>query len=287
MFFGVIFFAFTAVFIKLLGDSLHIFQIVFFRCLFGLIVVGPLIIKTGSNIFKLEKPSLHLIRVICAILGMSSGFYAISELELATATALSFTRPLFMIVLAIFILNEVVGWRRGAATAIGFLGVVVIIQPGSTVFNPAMFSGLFAAIAVGGALISVKLIVPYDSPEKIMLSFSIGTVIVSVIPAIFVWIEPQSNDLILLILLGIFASLGQYCTIRAYEAGEATLISPIDYLQIIFLTFAGFYFFNEIPMITTLIGSLIIILSTLYILIRGAKKGATQPDAPSSPALMK
>ena len=287
MLFGVIFFAITAVLIKLLGDSLHIFQIVFFRCLFGLIVVGPIIIKTGSDIFKIKKPILHIVRVICAILGMSSGFYAISELELATATALSFTRPLFMVVLAIFILNEVVGWRRGIATSIGFFGVVVIIQPGTTEFNPAMFSGLFAAIAVGGALISVKLIVPYDSPEKIMLSFSIGTVIVSFLPAIYVWIEPQTSDFILLISLGIFASLGQYCTIRAYELGEATLISPIDYFQIIFLTFAGFYFFNETPIITTLIGSIIIILSTLYILIRGAQKGVSQSEAPSSPALMK
>ena len=91
--------------------------------MFGLIVVGPLIIKSGPKIFKIEKPLLHFIRVICAIIGMSAGFYAITELELATAVSLAFTRPLFMIVLAIFILNEFVGWRRGVATFIGFIGV--------------------------------------------------------------------------------------------------------------------------------------------------------------------
>jgi len=277
MIFGVVFFAGTAILIKLLGDTLHTFQIVFFRCLFGLIVVGPLIIKTGSKIFTIRKPLLHFIRVICAIVGMSAGFYAITQLELATAVALAFTRPLFMIILAIFILSEIVGWRRGAATLIGFIGVLIIVQPGATEFNPAILSGLLSAVAVGGALISVKVIVPYDQPEKIMLTFSIGTVIVSIIPAILVWRVPESHEMILLISLGVFASLGQYCTIRAYESGEATLMSPIDYLQIIFLSFAGFYIFNETPIVSTLIGALIIISSTLYIIIRGAKKNTSLP----------
>ena len=284
MVFGVLFFAETAILIKLLGDKLHTFQIVFFRCLFGLIVVGPLIIKSGSNIFKIEKPLLHTIRVICAIIGMSAGFYAITKLELATAVALAFTRPLFMIILAIFILKEFVGWRRGVATLIGFIGVLIIVQPGSTEFNPAILSGLLSAVAVGSALISVKLIVPYDSPEKIMLTFSFGTVIVSIIPAVLVWRIPDNYELILLVSLGIFASLGQYCTIRAYESGEATLMSPIDYLQIIFLSLAGFYIFNEIPIISTFIGASIIILSTLYIIVRGAKKDVS-PSPPSGPAL--
>jgi len=284
MFFAVIFFSSTAVFIKLASSSLHTFEIVFFRCLFGLIVVIPLIIKNGPEIYKLRRPALHLLRILCAIVGMSGGFYAIGKLELATATALTFTRPLFMVVLAIIFLNELVRWRRGLATFIGFLGVLIIVQPGGMSFEPAVIIGLIAALAVGCALISVKLIVPYDKPESIMFSFTIGTVIVSIFPAVLVWQTPSNLELLLLVCIGILASLGQYCTIKAFEIGEATFISPIDYFQLIFATLGGFYIFNETPQISTFLGSAVIVLSTFYIIIRESKNN-DRPSPPSGPML--
>jgi drug/metabolite transporter (DMT)-like permease len=261
---GVICFSISAIFIKISGYKFHPFQIVFFRCIFGLIVVIPLIAKAGLKALVLQKPVLHF----CAFVGMSCGFYAISKLELVTAISLSFTRPLFIGLLAIIFLKEVIGWRRGLATIIGFIGIMIMVKPGLTGSNIAILSGLIAALSVGGALIFVKLIVPYDSPVSIMLTFSIGTAVISILPAIFFWQTPTGQELALLIALGIMASVGQYCTIKAFSLGESTIMGPIDYLQIILGTISGFYLFQEQPNSGTYMGATIIVLSTLYIVLR-------------------
>ena len=117
-----------------------------------------------------------------------------------------------------------------------------------------------------------------------MFSFTIGTVVVSIFPAVLVWQTPSNLELLFLLCIGILASLGQYCTIKAFELGEATFISPIDYLQLIFATLAGFYIFNETPQITTFLGSAVIVLSTFYIIIRGSKNNE-RSSTPSGPML--
>jgi drug/metabolite transporter (DMT)-like permease len=277
---GALFFSVTAVLIKIAGQTQHTFEIVFFRCLFGMLVVIPLLMKSGLGALKVKKPALHLIRATCAVIGMSGGFYAMTHLELATAISLSFTRPLFMIILAAVFLREFVRWRRGLATAVGFIGVLIMVQPGTSSIEPAVLSGLLAALAVGGALITVKLIVPYDAPVTIMLTFSIATVVMAALPAAFVWQTPTTDELLLLMGLGIVASCGQYCFIQAFAIGEATIMSPIDYVQIILGSAAGFFLFSERPGIETFIGAAVIVASTLYIVMRGARVQAAPPPPP-------
>ena len=277
---GAVFFSVTAVLIKIAGQTQHTFEIVFFRCLFGMLVVIPLLMKSGLGALRVNKPGLHLIRAACAVVGMSSGFYAITHLELATAISLSFTRPLFMIILAAVFLHEFVRWRRGLATAVGFVGVLIMMQPGASSIEPAVLTGLLGALAVGGALITVKLIAPYDAPVTIMLTFSIATVVMATIPAAFVWQTPTNDELLLFMGLRIVASLGQYCFIQAFTVGEATVMSPIDYVQIILGSTAGFLIFNERPGIETFIGAAVIVISTLYIVMRGARVQATPPQPP-------
>ena len=281
---GAVFFSVTAVLIKIAGQTHHTFEIVFFRCLFGMLVVIPLLMKSGLGALRVNKPGLHLIRAACAVVGMSGGFYAMTHLELAAAISLSFTRPLFMILLAAVFLREFVRWRRGLATAVGFVGVLIMVQPGASSIEPAVFSGLLAALAVGGALITVKMISPYDAPVTIMLTFSIATVVMAAIPATFVWQTPTREELVLLMALGIVASCGQYCFIRAFAIGDSTVMSPIDYVQIILGSTAGFLLFNERPGIETFIGAAVIVISTLYIVVRGAQIKAP-PPAPPDPAV--
>lgn len=277
---GVVFFAATAVLIKYAGQTLQTFEIVFFRCLFGMIVLIPLLMQSGLSVLRIRKPGLHVFRVLCAFVAMTSGFYALTHLELATAISLSFTRPLFMILLAVLFLGERVRWRRGLATMVGFCGVLIMLQPGTLTFEPAFATALISALGIAGALVTVKLIAPYDEAVTIMLSFSIGTVLVSAIPAALVWQTPTGNELMILVGLGIVASLGQYSLIHAFTLGEATIMSPIDYLQIILGSAAGFYLFQERPGMWTLIGAVVIVISTLYIVLRGARVKAEPPLPP-------
>jgi drug/metabolite transporter (DMT)-like permease len=277
---GVVFFAATAILIKYAGQTLHTFEIVFFRCVFGMIVVIPLLAQSGLSALRVHKPAIHILRVFCAVGGMMGGFYALTHLELATAISLSFTRPLFMILLAVLFLGERIRWRRGLATLVGFTGVLIMVQPGSVNFEPAFATGLFAALAVAGALVTVKMLATHDAPVTIMLTFSIGTVVVSIIPATLVWQMPTGNEWLILMGLGTVASLGQYSMIRAFTIGEATVMSPIDYLQILLGSSAGYFLFQEKPSVSTFIGAVIIVGATLYIVLRGAKMQAPLPLPP-------
>lgn len=269
-------FAAGAVAIKAVGNDLPTVEVVFFRCLFGLTVVVPFVIRYGFSVFRTQRPDLHVVRVICAAIGMNCGFYAMANLDLATAVSLSYTRPLFMIVLAVMFMGEVVRWRRGLATAIGFLGVVVMLGPRDFTLTQdlamtlPMLAGLAAALAVAGAMSVVKQQAAVDGPATIMVWFGVGTAIITAVPAAFAWVAPTPEQWLLLFAIGTISSIGQYLMIRALAIGEITVMNPIDYVQIIIGAVSGYLVFGEVPTVWTAVGAAIIVASTLYILFREA-----------------
>lgn len=261
-------FSAVSVLIKELGQSLPSAEIVFFRCLFGLSVVVPFVVRYGLRVFKTARPDLHVVRVICAVIGMNCGFYATTHLELATAVSLAYTRPLFMIVLAVMFLGEVVRWRRGLATLVGFLGVMIMLRPTEVPVELPALAALGAALAVAGAMAVVRQQAAVDGPATIMVWFGTGSALITMFPAAFVWQPPLPEQWGLLIAIGVFASIGQYMMIKAFTHGEATVMNPIDYLQILLAALLGFWLFDEVPSIWTGVGAAVIIVSTLYILFR-------------------
>ena len=266
-----------SVLIKAVGQDLPAPEMVFFRCLFGLVVVVPFVTRYGLGVFKTARPDLHIARVVCAAIGMNCGFYATTHLELATAVALGYTRPLFMILLAVMFLGEVVRWRRGLATFAGFIGVLIILQPTAVPVGLPAIAALVAALAVACAMSVVRQQAAVDGPATIMVWFGTGTAILTAGPAAFVWEMPQNAQWVLLIAIGISASIGQYMMIKAFTYGEATVMNPIDYLQILLAALTGFWLFHEVPSIWTGIGAAVIIISTLYILFREAALNKPPP----------
>lgn len=265
-------FAFAAgsVCIKSVGTELPTVEVVFFRCLFGLTVIVPFVIRYGFSVFRTQRPDLHVVRVVCAAVGMTAGFYATANLDLATAVSLNYTRPLFMIVLAVMFLGEVVRWRRGLATLIGFCGVLVMLGPQDFTISLPMISALIAALAVAGAMSVVKQQAAVDGPATIMVWFGVGTAVITGIPALFIWVTPTTEQWLLMFAIGTVSSIGQYMMIRALAIGEITVMNPIDYVQILLGAVSGYFIFGEVPTIWTAIGALIIVGSTLYILFREA-----------------
>ena len=283
MFAGVLCFSVAAVIIKTVGQDLPTPMIVFFRCLFGLMVVVPLFLREGPDVLHIQKPWWHAARVMFALVGMSAGFYAVTQLELATAVSLGYTRPLFMIILAILFLGEVIRWRRGLATAIGFGGVLIVANPAAEAFTLAHGAALIGALSVACALAMVKQITKYDSTVSIMITFSVGSALVSAIPALMFWQWPSGEQWLLMAGLGIAASLGQFCWIRAFAMAEATVINPIDYFQLLLAAGFGFLLFNETPGWRTVIGAIVIVGSTLYIILREAQVKKGPPETTVSP----
>jgi len=259
--------------IKQAGGELHTFQIVFFRCLFGLLTLLPFLRGQGLRVYCTARPGLHALRVTLGIMAMFCLFYAITHMQLAAAISITYARPLFMILLAALILGEIVRWRRGLATLIGFGGVLVVMRPDPTALDINALIALASAALVAAAMTLVKLLSRTERPLTILMWFATGAVVVSFFPALAVWRWPDPGTWVMLVLIGVAASLAQYCAIRAYRDGEATLVTPFDYTQILWATLIGLLFFAEVPDMWTLLGAGIIIASASYILYREAQLG--------------
>ena len=203
-----------ALIVKTLGQRLDPFEIAFFRCAFGLIAVIPFLAGTRGMVIS-GNPWMHVLRSIVGVAGMFCGFYAVTHLPLATATAISFTKPLFLIVLAVLFLGETVRWRRWTATAIGFLGVLIVVRPGSEVFSFAMVVALAGSFFIADVAVLVKKLSETDRNVTILFYFGVITTVVSAVPALFVWQNPTLLEWPLLLLVGVGAALGQYFSLRS------------------------------------------------------------------------
>jgi drug/metabolite transporter (DMT)-like permease len=274
--------------VKLLGMRLDSFQIAFFRCAIGVLtiapfIVGPYLTQGATALFMTGRPWMHLARALAGVGGLFCGFYAVTHMPLADATAISFTKPLFMIVLAVLFLGEQVRWRRWTATAVGFAGVLIIMRPGTQSFQPAALVALLGSFLVADVIVLVKKLSATERNVTILFYFAVITAIVAAVPALFVWQTPTRYELGLLVLVGIAATLGQACSLRAYRAGEATAVVPFDYARLVFAAAYGYLFFAEVPDMWTWIGAAVLVASTLYIALRDIRVGAPRIRAQAAP----
>lgn len=263
-----------AAFIKLAGQSINTFEITFFRVLVGFLTLAPFVAKAGLRSLRTQYIKAHCLRALLGFIAMLSAYLGIHKLELATYTALSFTKPLFATILAVFILREDVRWRRWGATIIGFIGVLIMMQPGGHAFNPWGLLALGEALSIA-LLITILKRLPASETPLIMLFYYglLGTILVTP-PAIYYWEWPTSMEWVYLIIIGVTGALSQYWWILAFKAGEASVVAPFDYLRLLFAGAIGFAVFSELPDHWTLLGALTIIVSTVYIAQREAKRKA-------------
>jgi len=254
--------------IKLLRQRLDPFQIAFFRCFFGLAFVLPLVVRHGGGLFLTGRPAMHLARGLAGVSGMFCGMYAITHLPLADATAISFAKPLFAVLLAAAFLGERVGWRRWTATAIGFAGVAIVVRPLSIDFEFAHLVALAGAFLIADVIVLVKKLQGSESNATIMAYFGIVTSLASLGPAILVWTDPTPLEYLLLGAIALSATAGQWLALLAYRRADASAVVPYDYLRLVFAIALGAAFFAELPDRWTLLGSAVLIAATLYIAYR-------------------
>lgn len=260
--------------VKTLGQQLDFFQVVFFRCAFALTALTPFVWRAGGVAsLRTRRLPLHLLRGLFGMTAMMCGFYAVTHLALADATAMTFTKPLFTIVLAVLFLGEMVRWRRWSATAVGFVGVLIMVRPGQHGVEAAVLVALFGSAMVAASTIVVKKLTTSETPTSILTYFGVFTTVVALGPAIAVWQSPTLVQLGMGAAIGALGALGQSCLIRGYRIGEATAVTPFDYTRLIFSGLFGFLLFAEVPDLWTLAGAAVVIGSTLYIARREADLG--------------
>ncbi len=279
-------FALMGVLVKTLGSRLDSFQVAFFRAGFGCVAILPFALAAGPKVLATRRFGAHLLRGTLGAAGMFSGFYSITHLPLAEATAYSFTKPLFLVLLAALFLGERVRARRIAATAIGFAGVLIMLRPEQLLAGGglpvAALVGLAGAAFVAGIVVMVKRLLRTERPVTVMAYFGIISTLLTLAPALVVWVPPTPQELALLMAVGAFGASAQGCMIRAYNIAEATAIAPFDYFRLIYAAIFGFAFFAEVPALWTLAGAAVIVGSTLYIAHRETRLGRKAPG-PAAP----
>ena len=256
--------------IKYLTVELHPFQIAFFRCFFGFLIILPLIIKNRPcTIIKTDRFSMHLIRGLFGIGAIMAGFSALSMIPLASAVTLGFTRILFLVPLAIIFLGEKPGLLRILLTFFGFIGVAIMINPnnaeGVTVFAATI--ALLGAFFVSCVKLTVKSL-SIDQPTlTIQFYYGLISTIGLIIPCLFFWQSMSLYHIFLVLLAAICGTLAQMLTIWGLRLGAATVVMPADYTRLIFATFYGYLIFYEIPILNEVLGATVIVISTLVIIL--------------------
>ncbi|MBM3502934.1 MAG: DMT family transporter [Alphaproteobacteria bacterium] len=281
---AVVFMSLMSVHIKYLGNELDSFEVAWFRSSLGLVMILPFLWRAGgvSALYTRRFPK-HVVRGLIAGASILSGFYSVAHLPLATATALGFCRPLFMVPLAILMLNEVVRGRRWSATLVGFLGVLVVVRPTDDI-PVAAWAGIFSAFTTALAMIVTKQLTTTEHPRTMIFYNGLFACLIASGPAFYVWQWPTLEQFALLCSMAAVGAIGNSCMIRSLQAGEATLVGPIEYLRIITAAFFGFVFFSEVPTWWTAAGAAIIVASTGYITWREARLGRQRPPPEEPPS---
>ena len=252
------------------AEEVHPFEIVFFRNLFGLLLLAPLIFRQGLGTLRTTKLRLHLLRAACFLGAMLCWFSAIPHVTLVDAISLNFTAPIFITILAAFILREQVRARRWAAVAFGFAGALIILRPGFQEFNIWLILVLGDAIIWSFAAIVIRILTRTDSPTIVVAHMFIWVTPASFVLALLVWRTPSVETLTVLFALSLASTIGHISMTRAFHAAEASVLVPFDYTRLVFGGLIGFLAFSEIPDWWTLFGAAVIIGSALYIAHREA-----------------
>ncbi len=269
-------FATHDVFVKILGAHYSPIQIVFFSVLFSF-PLATLVLMRDSKPGTLlpTHPWWMALRTLAAVLTGVSAFYAFTVLPLAQTYAILFAAPLLITVLAIPILGEKVQLRRWLAVIVGLSGVLVVLRPGSTDLNLGHAAALLAAVGGSVASIIVRRIGADERPVVMMLYPMVANFVLMGAALPFVYEPMPVEHMGLLALVSLFAWVAGRFVISAYQAGEAAIIAPMQYSQIIWASIFGTLFFNETIDNATLLGASIIIASGMYIVLRESRRGAT------------
>ncbi len=274
------FFGVMAIVIRIVSKDLHPFEIAFFRSLFGALVALPLLGRVGLRTLHTDRLGFYVVRCAIGTASMLASFWAIAHLPLAQAIALSYSSPLFVTIGAVIFLGEIVRMRRWSAVIAGFLGVLVIVRPGTDGFTAASLVAVFSAAMTGIVTISIKHLSRSDPVNTIVLLTTMLWVPLSLPAALMVWQTPPSHLWPWLVLSGVLGTGGQYFWTHALRISDASSLAPFSYLQLLIVAALAWLLFGEDVDRYTALGTAIVIGSGLYIMRREAKIARQRHESP-------
>lgn len=244
-------------------------EVLFFRGFFGLLPTYFLIPKNKLKTFyTTERSKEHLFRCLMGLMALIAIVIALRELPLAVVVSLSYAAPLFITVLSIFLLSEKVGVFRWLAVLIGFVGVIIIAEPGFKGMNYLYFLPLIFCIGMAFVTITIRKLSTTEPIWLISIFFTITISIAGLATIPMGWIMPNFQDFILLALIGVTGGSANLFLTQSYKLSEVSLVAPLKYLALLFAIIFGYLIWNEIPTVKTLIGASLVVLASLIIFRR-------------------
>ncbi|ACF51426.1 protein of unknown function DUF6 transmembrane [Stenotrophomonas maltophilia R551-3] len=259
-------------------------EVAFFRNAFGLLALLPMLLRPGHAPLKTQQLPRYFVRSAIGLGSMLCAFWALGHLPLAQAVSLSYSTPLFVTIAAVLWLGEVVRVRRWAAVVVGFIGVLVIVRPGTAGFTAGSLVAVGAAVLSSLVAIQIKQLTRIDSADTVVLYTYVFWVPLSLIPAVFVWVWPTGVAWLWLLATGVLGTIGQLLWTRALRLGEVSALTPISFLQLPLVTLCGWLLFNETVDRWTIVGAGIILAANAYIAHREAVLSRRAASAAASSA---
>ena len=251
------------------SDDYPVGQVLFFRGFFGIIPILFLIPKDRFiDFYKTSRPFLHFKRCLAGLIALISIFIALRNLPLATVVSISFAAPIFTTIFSIFLLNEKVGFYRWLAVFVGFIGVIIISEPGFSSLNLFYIYPIIFCLGLSYVAIAIRKLSSTEPVWLIGFFFSFSIMTLSFFTFYQNWIMPSFIDLFLLSMVGILGGLANLWLTQSYKFSEVSLVSPLKYLALVFAIIFGYFIWDEIPNIKTLVGSLLVIASSFIIFKR-------------------
>ena len=244
-------------------------EVLFFRGFFGLLFYFFIIPRERfKDFYYTKRAGLHFLRCIFGLIALLAIFIALRNLPLATVVSISFAAPIFTTIFSIFFLSEKVGLFRWLAVLVGFIGIIIITEPGFSSLNIYYVYPIIFCLGLSYVAIAIRQLSTTEPVWLISLNFSAAITLVSIFTIPFGWIMPNIQDLILLSFIGIFGGVANLWLSQSYKFSEVSLVTPLKYLALVFAIIFGFFIWDEIPTFKTLLGALLVITSSVIIFRR-------------------
>ncbi|MEM6383920.1 MAG: DMT family transporter [Pseudomonadota bacterium] len=278
--------------VKLLGDTVPVGQIVFFRALIGIVPIAIMIQvqHNWSSALQTTRPLSHVGRGLIGAAAMTCWFMALARLPLPDATAISFAQPLMTTALAVFILGEVVRLYRWSAIIVGFIGVLIVLAPNLGLIGSlgdqertlgailAFASACFMALAQ----VYVRQLIKTETTTAVVFYFSALTAVFAAFTWPFGWVMPDAWTLFLLVSCGLLGGAGQIAITHSHRLAPASVLAPFDYVAMVFAVIIGFWVFDEVPTVWVLAGSVLVVGAGLFVIYREHRIGISRDAARSA-----
>ncbi len=257
-----------------LAGQLSTFQILFFRSLVGVVVIGTLAWRAGLEAIRPHSFGVHLVRNAAHFVGQAGWFYGIAFIPLAEVFAIEFTTPVWTAILAVFLLGEKLTRPRVTAIALGFFGILIILRPGLEIISPAAFAVLVGALGYATSHTLTKRLTRDNGPLAILFYMTLIQLPMGLVPSLTDWAWPVGlHGWFWVCIVGVTAMTAHFSMVKAFAQADATVVVPMDFMRLPLIALVGFMLYAEVVDIWLLVGAGFILVGNLINL--RAEKAAT------------